>query len=211
MENKYFKSETVEIQRSNTTIAAHSNKVIWRDVVGYETKYEVSNTGLVRSKDRMDSAGRNRIKGQVIKQASDKLGYKRLNLCESGKPKQWLVHRLVAEAFIDNSENLPCVNHKDENPSNNNAENLEWCTHRYNMNYGTKNERHSKSMKGKMLNRPDKSRVVIQYDKNGNFIKRFESTCEAKRVTGLSQSNISACCRGVQNHKTVGGFIFKYE
>lgn len=184
---------------------------VWKDIKGYENKYQVSNFGNVRSKDRLDSAGRNRIKGQSLKVVIGNHGYKRLNLCKDGKPRLWLVHRLVAEAFIPNPNNLPYVNHKDENPANNNVSNLEWCTHLYNMNYGTIKERHSRDMTGKMINRPDKSKAVLQYDKVGNFIARYSSTCEAKRETGLSQSNISACCRGVKNHKTVGGFIFKFE
>lgn len=184
---------------------------IWKDIKGYEDKYQVSNTGKVRSKDRFDSAMRNRIKGQIIKQVSSAHGYKRLNLCKNGKPRLWLVHRLVAEAFIPNPNNLPYINHKDENPSNNNVDNLEWCTHLYNMNYGTIKERHSRDMTGKMINRPDKSKPVLQYDKSGNFIARYESAQEAKRKTGLNPSNITACCRGVKNHKTVGGFIFKFE
>ena len=127
----------------------------WRDVVGYEGLYEVSNHGRVRSKDRL-IIGRSgllaNIKGQILHPILHCTGYLVVNLADrtNGRGcKQKKVHRLVAEAFLDNLNNLPYINHKDENPTNNNAENLEWCSAFYNANYGTRNAKISRNTKGK--------------------------------------------------------------
>lgn len=119
-------------------------KQIWREIPGYEGLYQVSNTGRVRS---LNYNGTRKTK--VLKQITDKLGYKRVNLFKNNKKKNYLVHRLVALAFIPNPNNYPIINHKDENPSNNYYKNLEWCTYEYNNNYGTKKQKISESMKGK--------------------------------------------------------------
>lgn len=111
---------------------------IWRDVPGYEDKYEVSNIGRVKScsrtrKGKEDSIAT--VKERILKQKTDKDGYKEVGLCRDGKLKYFRVHRLVATAFIPNPLNLPLINHKDENPANNTVENLEWCDFTYNRNY----------------------------------------------------------------------------
>ena len=109
---------------------------IWKPVVGYEGLYEVSSLGRVRSLDRYD--GRNHfIKGRILKLNDGGRGYLDVQLCSNGKVKHHLVHRMVAESFIQNPDNLPQVNHRDENPSNDNVDNLEWCDAKYNINYGT--------------------------------------------------------------------------
>ena len=99
---------------------------IWKDIYGYENKYQVSNIGNIRN-----------IKtGKYLKVQTYKTGYCYIDLYNNGQPKKYLIHRLVAQAFIPNPYNLPYVNHKDCNPLNNNANNLEWCTQQYNVNYG---------------------------------------------------------------------------
>ena len=112
----------------------------WRPVVGYEGLYEVSNTGRVRSVDRyvVDSLGHRRFyKGKVLSIVKNKNGYLLINLYCNEKNKKCLVHRLVAEAFVSNPDNLPEVNHKDEDKTNNRVDNLEWCSRKYNVNFGT--------------------------------------------------------------------------
>ena len=112
----------------------------WRPIVGYEGLYEVSNTGQVRSLDKYDSMNRF-YEGRILKLFADRLGYLSVVLYSNSKRKHYLVHRLVAEAFIPNPDNLPQVNHRDENPSNDNVDNLEWCDGKYNVNYGTRIDR----------------------------------------------------------------------
>lgn len=136
-------------------------KEVWRDIPGYEGKYQVSNIGNVRSLHY-----RNTNKAQRLNSVINEGGYNIVGLSKDGKSKQYKVHRLVAEAFIPNPNNYPIINHKDENKTNNVVWNLEWCTYEYNNNYGTKNERASKSkkgktsaMKGKTLSEETKKRI----------------------------------------------------
>lgn len=108
---------------------------VWKDICGYEGYYQVSNLGRVRSVDRKDRTGRS-LQSIIRSQSYDKYGYAILGLYKNGKMKTKKVHRLVAKAFVDNPNGFPEVNHKDENKKNNNANNLEWCTTKYNLTYG---------------------------------------------------------------------------
>lgn len=119
-------------------------KQIWKDIPGYEGKYQVSNTGRVRSLNYNRTG-----KTKVLKQNTNKLGYKSVFLCKDGKFKRYYIHRLVALAFILNPNNYPIINHKDENPSNNYYKNLEWCTYEYNVNYGNCRKKISEANKGR--------------------------------------------------------------
>lgn len=116
---------------------------------------------------------------------------------KNNKQKTYLIHRLVAEAFIPNSNNYLEINHKDENKQNNNVDNLEWCTRSYNINYGKRNNNICKA--------------VMQYDKKGKFIKEWKSIMEVQRNLGLNNSNISQCCQNKSKYKSVGGYIWKYK
>ena len=110
----------------------------WKDIVGYEGHYQVSNTGKIRSVDRYIKdrrLGKRFAKGYILKPELSKNGYLYVNLNKDGKIKHCTVHRIVAQAFIPNPYNLPCVNHKDENRGNNNADNLEWITNIGNLKY----------------------------------------------------------------------------
>ena len=109
-------------------------KEIWKDIENYDGIYQISNFGRVKSLSRQTKSGKYK---EIIKKPSlAGRGYYRLALCKNGKPKYYYIHRLVAKAFIPNPNNLPLVNHKDENKLNNNVNNLEWCDSEYNMNYG---------------------------------------------------------------------------
>ena len=156
---------------------------IWKDVVGFEGLYKVSNKGNVFSVGRRDSRGR-KLGGRILKPTHTRNGYLKVDLHNNGKRKTKHIHRLVTEAFIPNPESLPQINHIDEVKDNNNIENLEWCDSMYNNNYGTKIERLSK-----------KVRAVNA--KTGETIT-FNSTAEAERK-GYSRGGVSAACRGVYN------------
>lgn len=175
---------------------------VWKDVKGYEENYQVSNYGKIRSKDRylrVCGGGYRFVKGIPIKTMTYTNGYIGVGLYKNGKHKMKLVHRLVAESFIPNPDNYPQINHKDENITNNHLENLEWCTAKYNANYGTRNERMIKDSSLK---------AVIMCSTDGLELKYFKSLGEASRETGFDISAIIRACKGKQ--KTSYGYIWKY-
>ena len=169
---------------------------LWKDIPGYEGLYQVSNLGRIRSLYNYKRDGDNILKPRI------KRGYYTVGLRKDGVRKWHLLHRLVAGAFILNPDNKPQVNHKDENKLNNCADNLEWCTASYNNNYGTRQERVSKSNKT--------CRPVLKFDLDGNLIERYHSMSEAARQNGVkSTSSIMDCCKG--NITKVKGYVYKYE
>jgi len=169
---------------------------VWKVIKGYEGLYQVSDLGRVKSL----KFGKERILAGV----KDKDGYLRVGLCYGGKERMFFVHRLVAEAFIPNPDNLPQVNHRDECKTNNIVTNLEYCDANYNTNYGTRNERAAKAR----INHPTKSKSVYQYTPDGSLVGLYPSVSEAKRRTGYDQAYVSACCRG--EHKTAYGYLWSY-
>jgi hypothetical protein len=183
---------------------------IWKSVVGYENLYEVSSFGRVRSVDRT-TIGKTafsddslyHFKGKILKQGNRKtsgMPYKQVVLYKNKEHKTVAVHRLVAEAFIPNPDNLPQVNHKDENPSNNNVSNLEWCTCKYNVNYGTATDRRALKTRNNAYNQ----KPVICL--NTNIV--YRNSCEAERKTGIKANTIRECCKG--NYSNAGGFKWQY-
>ena len=184
---------------------------VWKDIKGYEGKYQVSNLGNVKSLTRKNTRGIT-VNGRIMKQETTKLGYKRVQFINGSRKNKShkLVHKLVAEAFIPNPNNYPCINHKDENKKNNfvfinpygpvdfEKSNLEWCDHQYNNTYGNRIE--------KMVKKHFKS--VEQYDLNMNLICVYESLVEAGEKTNTFPNAISNCCNG--RYKTAGGYIWKF-
>lgn len=136
------------------------------------------------------------------------LGYESVKVLYDGKRKHFKIHRLVAMAFLPNPQNLPEVNHKDENPSNNRVDNLEWCSHRYNMNYGTVKERISKNNTGKSC-RNGYEKPVIQYDLDGNFIALHKNIIQAAKSTNIARSTIKLILNG--KTKKPRKYVFKYK
>lgn len=119
---------------------------IWSNIEGFENSYEVSNLGRVRGKRQTRKSkgiSISVVQGKILKQKTDKDGYKEVKLCKDGKLYCKRVHRLVASAFIPNPNNYPIINHIDENPSNNCVSNLEWCSKSYNTKYSV----HKRSQK----------------------------------------------------------------
>lgn len=170
---------------------------VWKDIKGYEGLYRISNLGRVMS--LMDNHGRKRIEPKILKGRLDGLGYKQVSLYKKCVRKFMYVHRLVAMAFIQNPNNYPIINHKDENPLNNVVNNLEWCDFRYNNTYGTRIERVIKNQRVK----------VIQYALDGSIISEHPSISEAGRKTGISSGHICHACKGLRH--TAGGFIWSYN
>lgn len=174
---------------------------IWKDVVGYEGYYQVSNLGRVRSLDKEVNClkGQKRIaKGKVLKLIPYTNGYLSVRLSADNAQKKVLVHRLVAIAFLPNPNELPEVNHKDEVRTNNCLDNLEWCDRSYNVHYGTALQRMKESRK---------VRPVIQKDLDGNVIKRWRSILDAGKGVGVNHSSIMRVCQGKQ-HTSMG---YKWE
>ena len=169
----------------------------WKPVVGFEAEYQVSNLGRVR---RMP-------KGTIKTATKNHAGYERVELWKENKGRKFSVHRLVAEAFIPNPEHKPEVNHLDENKSNNRADNLEWCTNVENHQYGTVNERISKAL----TNHAKRSKPVDAFDDEGNLLHSFPSIKEASRSLGISDSDITQCCKGNPRNPHVGGLVWKYR
>ena len=174
----------------------------WRPVVGYEGLYEVSNTGNVKSLERTvwDSVrGYYRtIPERILKVGKTTNGYLHVQLYKDGKGKWYLVHRLVAVAFIGNPNNLLVINHKNEIKSDNRVSNLEWCSHSYNNSYNDK---------GKKIGEKN-SKPVIGINKVSNLILEFSSAHEAERKLGINNSSIIKCCKG--KAKSAGNFYWYY-
>lgn len=171
---------------------------IWLPIEGYEN-YQVSNLGKIKSL-KYD-------KEKILRQGKHKNGYLYVNLCKEGKVKTFQVHRLVANAFIENTNNFKCVNHKDECKTNNCVNNLEWCTYQYNNTYGTFQARRVANIDWKSV-AEKKSKKVYQYSLDGTLVGVWESTAECGR-NGYNQGNISECCRGERNFHR--GFIWSYQ
>jgi hypothetical protein len=179
-------------------------KEIWRDIPNYEGLYQVSNLGRVKVLDRDVNSGiKNNInvkrKGKILKQYV-KNGYLQVTLTVNNKRKYINVHRLVAQAFIPNPNNLPQVNHKDENKQNNYVENLEWCSAKYNCNYGSRNKRIYNVTSFKKIG-------VNVYDKNYILIKTFGSISEAMKETHHSYKTIINFCKDINKDQD---FIWRY-
>jgi hypothetical protein len=163
---------------------------LWVAVEGYEGLYSVSDHGKVESNHH----GKHRI----LRPRVGKNGYYRVNLSKDGIVKTFTVHTLIAKHFIPNPLGLTEVNHKDEDKSNNRVDNLEWCSRKYNVNYGTGIPRRTVKL----------YKSVNQYSKNGDFIARYVSLTQAREVVGVPVQNIAACCKG--KHRCAGGFIWRY-
>ena len=175
---------------------------IWKDIKGYEGLYQVSNMGRVKSLEHVTirkNGSKLPVKERILKPEILHNGYLRVKLYDSSdKMKRFLVHRLVCEAFHENPENRPDVNHINEDKSDNRACNLEWVTRKENNNHGTRIARVAKV----------RSKPVGQYTRDGKLIKVWQSATEVERRLGLDPSNIGKVARG--ERKTAYGYVWKY-
>ena len=184
-------------------------KEVWKDIKGYEGKYQISNQGRVKS--LIFSNRQATFKKERILKQRDNTNYYQVSLSKNNVVKQYLIHRLVAEAFIENPDNLPCVNHKDGNKKNNNINNLEWCNYSYNTkhSYNIGLQRVPKGENHWSYGKPSKKRKKIkQYDLKENLIKIWSYANEIEKELGINANNIRNCCRG--NRPAAGGYIWRY-
>lgn len=177
---------------------------IWEKVKGYDN-YFISNLGRIKSVNPYNNKNQ---KSKILKPTNNGNGYMIIRLCENGTKKNKYLHRLVAETFLDNPNNFKEINHKDNNKSNNNVNNLEWCDRRYNVKYSFTNGYHiaPKSMLGRKGKEHPISKPVKQYDLDGNFIKEYGSASQASEITGICYGTIKKVRNG--KGKTAGGFIW---
>lgn len=168
---------------------------LWKDIKGYEGLYQVSNWGRVKRILKTNPNGR------IVTPVSGRDGYLQVSLSKQNHDKTHRIHRLVAATFLDNPNNYPVVNHKDEDVTNNAVENLEWCTVQYNTRYRDAHLRRVESLK----------KAVCQIGLDGKFIKVWDSAADAARALGIERSCISSCCLHYPHFKTAGGYIWEFE
>lgn len=179
------------------------NKETWKDVIGYVGLYQVSDLGRIRSLGRecnSKNGSKQRKKERILTQEVTIHGYCRVRLFDAdGNAKHYAVHRLVMNAFVGILDED--INHINEIKTDNRLVNLEYCTHKYNCNHGTRNARISANSKGK------NARRVIRLDKNGNTIKEYPSRIIAEQETGIDACNIGRACNGIR--ETAGGYKWR--
>ena len=176
---------------------------LWKDIEGYEGLYQVSNMGRVRSLDMViEQKGKAPYvwSGRVLSPSEDRHGYKHIRLRARGTNTGVYVHQLVAKAFVPNPNGYNEVNHKDENPGNNRSSNLEWCSHIYNVRYGTGQERRAAKIR----------RPIIQKDLSGNVVHEWGSLTECQRETGMLTGHICRALRKYPLYQTAYGYVWEY-
>jgi len=192
---------------------------VWKDIPGYEGKYQVSNKGRVKSLSRKDAKGQS-LPERILKLQDNGRGYKKVTLWSNGVGKKYFVHYLVAATFIPNPCNYKIVHHIDEDPSNNDVKNLKWCTQSENVKAGSATQRRlantdfsrkrisEKSLQNLISQREKQKKKVDQYSLTGDFIKTWSSVSEAAKAIGGQSSNIASCAAG--RRKTAYGYIWRY-
>ena len=184
---------------------------IWKDISGYEGCYQVSNFGRIKSLDRYiatvgNPSGKRLIRGKILNPSKRVMsngedGYYSVTLYKCGTGRLFNVHRIVAETFIPNPNNLPCVNHKDENKQNNRVDNLEWCSVAYNNKYGTARERSAEKTR----------KEVIKFDLDGNILAMYKSLDDAAKKEKVSKGNLANVCVNRNGKRTLHGYVFMYK
>jgi len=189
---------------------------IWKDIEEYEGIYQISSHGRVKSLKRIvvgpsHIGGEIKIKGRIRKNHLRKDSYMGISLNKEGHCNSFLIHRLVANAFILNSENKPDINHKNGVKTDNRVENLEWCTSTENLKHAYRIglKKANKNLLGKYGATHPTSKDIIQYDLSGNLIAKYGSAHEASRITKINRGSICQCARG--EYLTAGGYIWKWR
>lgn len=198
----------------------------WRDIKGYEGLYQVSNLGRVKSLGN----GRTHKAERILRNCNRNNNHLSVDLCKNGERKSHMIHILVAQAFIPNPENKQIVHHIDKNPTNNNVDNLMWCTPKEHMgmhmdiyekaikaSINARKGKHSWNYGKKLDYKNGREKKVNQYSKEGVLIKTWESIAEASKTLKIMAQNICHCCSGGAYRKGIwkkcesaGGFKWKY-
>lgn len=183
---------------------------IWKNIEEYPN-YQVSNMGRVK---RL-STGYYRRTEKILKPQLQNNGYLHIKLSQKDKTKCILVHRLVAQVFIPNPNNLPQVNHINEDKTDNRVENLEWCTQKYNINYGNGISKRVKTNKENgtykkigEINSKIRSKSILQFSKDNSFIRKWDCIMDVQRELGYDNKQICSCLKNRQ--KTAKGFKWVY-
>lgn len=175
---------------------------VWKDIKGYEGMYQVSNTGKIKSLKRIDCAGKIRT-GNILQPNKLKKGYLRIGLNKNGIRERFMVHRLVAEAFIPNPENKPFIDHINTIKDDNRVENLRWVTNQENCNNPITLEKYSNCRKG--LDNYS-SIPILQFTLNGKLKALFINSKDAENKTGINDTCIRNCYNNIRGRKTAGGY-----
>lgn len=190
---------------------------VWKDIKDYERLYQINNEGEVKALEKTiwNGQGYLHFPEKIRKLNPDKDGYLNITLSNKGEVKTFKIHRLVAEAFIPNPDNLPEVNHKDGNKTNNNVDNLEWCTRKENQKHafriGLINQNGERNhMYGKLGADNPNSIPIYQLNKNtGDIIREYDSLASAGRDLGVNTGKICLVCQGKRN--SAYGYKWKYK
>lgn len=166
---------------------------IWKDIEGFEGKYQISSMGRVKSLNFKRTG-----KEKILKGRNNIKGYLQVSLYNERKKKNYSIHRLVAQTFIPNPNNLLEVNHINEDKTDNRVENLEYCDRKYNCNYGTRNKKVAIV----------KSIPILQFSLDGELVRKWDSAEEASKELNIFRSSIIECCKG--RRKSAGGYRWKY-
>lgn len=184
----------------------------WKTIKGYEQLYNVSSYGNVESLKRIVPTKGNSTRishGRLLKTIKKSIGYRQVTLSKLGGQKIYLVHRLVAQAFLPNPNNLPQVNHIDGNKENNNLENLEWCTHKQNAVHARRVLGQHSWHWGKLGKDTPTAKPILQLSLDGSLVKRWDCALDAVREHGFDSGCISRVAKGIRNHHK--GFKWAYE
>jgi hypothetical protein len=179
---------------------------IWQNIKGFENLYKISTYGRIKSLGNGKSTNSQTKNERILKTNFSKTGYEKAKLFKDGKRHYFSVHRLVALTFLSNDFNKKEVNHKDGNKSNNNISNLEWVTSSENQLHAFKNG----LQKSKMGKDHVQSKSILQYDLNGNLIRKFESINQVKRELGFNSFGIIKCCKKEKKYNTAYKFKWEY-